>query len=785
MSEQGWGVMRVWVLLSGLLLPLLFGFSFAQAQAPAELPADFYERHVQPIFNQRCLACHSCFNAPCQLNLQNFEGFVRGANKSNVYQGTRTKSVAPTRMWVDGQSAEEWSRHGFFSVNTSTKLEENIFYRLLHLRGDQPDRTVSKRVDESMVCPDTVGAVKAIEKKNPELAMPYGLPPLTTSQLQTVGAWLQAGAPVPAKRTVHAISKKVQSEIRAWEDFLNKKDLRHQLVSRYIYEHLFLAHLHFPEQEGVFYRLVRSKTSCEKGIQEIATRRPNDDPGTKKFFYCLNQFPGELVMKTHIPYDLSAARRKTFNKLFFATPWKVTQLPSYEAGVAENPFKAFHQIPSKARYEFLLMDAQYHISTFIKGPVCNGSFAVNSIQEQFYVFFIDPKSDNMIQSASYERSVEGPLMLPGVWGSDVSLATTPVLLAKLKDHREAYRKLRSDDLKKFRPQGYTLEDVWDGQGSNDNAVLTVFRHDDNAVVLKGAVGDLSKTVFVLDYPLFERLVYNLVVNFDVFGNVSHQLLTRIYMDMIRMEAEELFLQFLPPEQRLQYRREWYRGVFAEAKMAYVFPTVGIEAPTGVRFTEATNTKQQMVEKILFYRMKPEVRGSLDALNWKTVAVPENGVSLRKLDAIEQELRKVVSVKAEKKTSFARYFPDTAYVVLKKGTEVSRVFSVIHNKEHENISWILGESLRMDPKADTLTFVEGYYAPYPNQFFVVDEKDIKKFVDAVSAVSSDRQYQKLVKEFGVQRSSPDFWSHYDELNTHFKKVAPIEFGYLDLTRYSLK
>src|SRR5215475_8392401 len=92
--------------------------------------------------------------------------------------------------------------------------------------------------------------------------------------------------------------------------------------------------------------------------------------------------------------------------------------------------------------------------------------------------------------------------------------------------------------------------------SSNSARLTVFRHFDNAVVTRGAVGDLSKTLFFLDYPLFERLVYNLVVNYDVFGNVGHQSLTRLYMDMIRMEAEELFLDFLPPSQRTALRNSW-------------------------------------------------------------------------------------------------------------------------------------------------------------------------------------------------------------------------------------
>ena len=122
-------------------------------------------------------------------------------------------------------------------------------------------------------------------------------------------------------------------------------------------------------------------------------------------------------------------------------------------------------------------------------------------------------------------------------------------LRRLIAYREAYRNLRAENTRKLRPAGYTLEDIWNGDGRNPNALLTVFRHFDTAVVTQGAAGDLPKTLFVLDYPLFERLVYNLVVNYDVFGNVGHQALTRLYMDMIRMEAEELFLAFLPPSQR--------------------------------------------------------------------------------------------------------------------------------------------------------------------------------------------------------------------------------------------
>ncbi|MEK2645171.1 fatty acid cis/trans isomerase [Bdellovibrio sp. BCCA] len=750
---------------------------------------DFYSHKVQPIFDNRCLACHSCFNAPCQLNLQNYEAFQRGANKLNVYDGTRTKSVEPSRIWIDAHGVSEWRKRGFYDVNTSKKPEENLFLSFLKLRQEHPAKAIEKQVADTQVCAATMTDFATVAKSSPQLGMPYGLPTLSASEIQMLETWITKGAPGPLEKTKKEWAKnpvEIQKQIEEWEKFLNEKPLSHQLVSRYLYEHLFLAHIYFPEKKNEFFRLVRSKTNCSHGIEEIATRRPNDDPGVKRFFYCLQKFPGTVVMKTHIPYEWNAAKLARYRKLFWETEWEVKTLPSYEAGVAENPFIAFNQIPVKARYLFLLDDAQYHVSTFIKGPVCNGSMAVNSIQEQFYVFFLNPDSDNMLLSKEYEGQAQGLLMMPGVWGSDIEIKDTPVFLKRLVDHRENYRKLRTEWLKKLKPQGYDLSDIWNGDTTNPNAVLTVFRHNDNAVVLKGAVGDLSKTAFVMDYALFERLVYNLVVNFDVFGNISHQLLTRVYMDMIRMEAEELFLMFLPPEQRLDYRRKWYQGLLAQAKMTYIFPTVGSAEPTGVRFNEdSKSTKKQMVEKILFYRMNEKVRGSFDTVNWKVLEVPESLKNQWKVSGVEAELRKIASVKAANDTPFARFFPDFAYLKIQPAKGDIRVFSLIHNKEHENISWILGESLRMAPKEDSLTLREGYWGSYPNMIFDVKEENLPIFVSAVKKIKSAKDYQKLVTDFGVHRSQESFWMHYDEMTAHQKRTDPVNFGYLDLTRYELK
>lgn len=767
-----------------MMLFTTLGFCFYTGALAAEtLSEDLFTHKIQPLFDNRCLACHSCFNAPCQLNLQNFDGFARGANKFNVYDGTRSKSVEPSRIWIDAKSTKEWRAKGFFTVHNSIEPEKNIFFQVLNLRAINTS-SVKAQVHESQVCAANSEELNAMKSAQPQLGMPYGLPALHEGELETIKAWISKGAPGPsmdADKKAHSIPTKLQPQVEIWEKYFNQNELKQKLVSRYLFEHLFLAHIYFPEEPRTFLRLIRSKNPCNKP-DEIATRRPNDDPGVKKFYYCFVKFPGTIVSKTHLPYELSHQKLARFKELF-DQKWDVQTLPSYESGVAENPFVAFQDIPVKLRYQFLLDDAQYHVATFIKGPVCNGTMAVNSIQEQFYTFFLNPDSDNMVLSRDYEKQAAPLLALPGKFGSDVEFTSAPIDLKRITDYREAYRLLRSKELIKNRPDGYTLNDIWNGDEKNNNAALTIFRHDQNAVVMKGAVGDLSKTVFVLDYPLFERLVYNLVVNFDVFGNLGHQLLTRVYMDMIRMEAEELFLRFLPPEERLQYRRTWYQGILTSAKMEYIFPPVGAGEPTGVRFTKGTQTKRQMVEKILFYRMNEKVRGEIDDINWKKVTPPASSGLKVNATGLNKEFRKISSIAAESSSPFARYFPDVAFVMV-KGKDQTRVFSLIHNKEHENVSWITAESLRMSPKEDTLTVREGYWAYYPNMIFQVPEKELPAFTSFITRIKNEQGYEALVDKWGVRRQNPHFWSAYDELQKVYLDYDRINAGYIDLTRYSL-
>ncbi len=67
-------------------------------------------KEVKPLLDRRCVVCHSCYNSPCQLKLDSFEGADRGATKKAIYDGSRLHSMDPTRLFTDARSTEEWRR---------------------------------------------------------------------------------------------------------------------------------------------------------------------------------------------------------------------------------------------------------------------------------------------------------------------------------------------------------------------------------------------------------------------------------------------------------------------------------------------------------------------------------------------------------------------------------------------------------------------------------------------------------------------------------------------------
>lgn len=772
----------------GFALPILAHSESAPAQnetAAAKVDHRFFEQKIQPLFNARCIACHSCFESPCQMNLQSYAGAQRGANHISVYSSNRTEKMMPTRLFEDAHTEKEWRAKDFVDVLQGG--EDSLFWRMISMT-DRRQNYPTETVRENLTCAKSVKELEQIETHRPELGMPYALPALSPSEKSLLNQWIQSGAPGAVEElSLKSLATDQRKVAQQWQAFLNRKDLKSRVLSRYLFEHFFLAHFYFPGNDKQYLRLVRSKTNCDDSVQPVLSRQPNDDPGVKDWYYCFYVDPMTTVYKKHIPYQMTSEKLNWIERNFSREAWTATQFPSFKIEISRNPFATFKEIPPAARYRFLIEDSRYHIMTFIKGPVCNGSVAVSAIQEQFFVFFMDPKSDVNLIDPEFAKKSENLLVLPGNFDAHEGMSKTLTDFKTLADLRNQYRKLKADVLEKTYPTGLGLNNIWDGDGQNPNAVLTVFRHDDNAEVMFGARGDLSKTIFLLDYSIFERLVYNLVVNFDVFADVKHQALTRLYMDLIRMEAENSYLDFLPPAERLAVKKFWYRGSVTNLLMdvlnEHQFPKI----PAKINFSGKESKHLQLIQKILFERFNNQVRGADDNINWRSLKNPEqSGKSLAtNLTPEDLKIKEIASRSVTDKAYFAKIFPEFSILALTDKNQVVELYSLIRNREFQNISWMFAEHLRRDPDADTLTVIKGIAGAYPNQIFKVDKSQLGTFVSRVNKLGFKREYDLFEKKYGLSRRDPDFWKTFDQIQEHFQKNQKSEAGYLDLSRYRME
>ena len=284
-----------------------------------------YESRVKPIIEHRCVVCHGCYDAPCQLKLSSPEGIQRGSNKTKVYNGARFITMEPTRLFIDAKTTAEWRDKGFHSIlneagtGPAENLDQSVMYRMLRLKELNPQpgegllpEQFDLSLDRKQTCP-SIDEFPKYEKKFPLQGMPFAMPNLKDEEFKTLVQWIAQGAHMPAAREVPS---KTASQIKNWEDFFNGKSNKQQLVSRYLYEHLQQGHMHFTGSgDREFYRLIRSSTPTGQAAEVIATVRPYGDPGGS-FYYRLVPTAPSIVAKNHVVYELSNKRMQRFRDCF-------------------------------------------------------------------------------------------------------------------------------------------------------------------------------------------------------------------------------------------------------------------------------------------------------------------------------------------------------------------------------------------------------------------------------------------------------------------------------------
>jgi len=806
-----------------LLLPIILLAACSQAPEEevtvAEATVDFdilltlpaqpiaFHEEVRPVLEKRCVVCHGCYDAPCQLKLSSHEGVVRGASKDRVYDGSRIKAVPPTRLFVDAQTTEEWRELGFYPVvaegapsadsqaaadSPVRRLDDSVMYRMLRLKQRHPQQrvgmlppSVDVGLNREQSCPK-LDEFDQYKKEHSGGGMPFALPNLSDHDYRTLVQWIAQGSEAPPRAEPSA---EALPQLAIWEDFLNGGSLKQQLVSRYLYEHLFQGRLHFAgTDDREFYRLVRSQTPSGTAIRELKSVRPYDPPiaegGDGKadgapapFYYRLRLYSPSIVAKDHVVYELSPQRLVRYRELFIDADYQVTELPGYELEVATNPFKAYAAIPPGSRYRFLLDDARFFIEGFIKGPVCRGQIALNVIEDQFWVTFFSPEVDIAVNNPEFLEQMADYLQLPTAEGDKLALFK---VWGDYSERQRKYMRAREAFFKRIHSVDldHAMSAIWDGDGDNPNAALTVFRHLDSASVAFGLVGAEPETAWVLDYASLERIHYLLVAGFNIYGNLGHQLNTRLYMDFLRMEGEDNYLTFLPASDRHKIREGWYQGIREGMEhFSGEMDWLSTEMVIGYQTDDPQHE--------LFGHIKNHL-GTLAKGDGVFVRCVEGVCERPQASPAQQRVDAALVRVAKVAGDQLLVFPDVSFLRVRTGDgEPDLAYTLIRNKGYKHVSSMFASEKvedMADLAGDTLTVVPWLEGSYPNFFFVVDLEDIEGFADHYIAVDGRKEYERFVGLYGLRRTNVAFWTHADWFQDEYRREQPVLAGLFDFNRY---
>jgi mono/diheme cytochrome c family protein len=778
-------------LLKAVIAGLLFlsgcsGKAVAQTASTSSAAPD-YTSDIQPIFNRRCIACHGCLGSPCNVKLDSFRGVDRGGYGVNPYS---SHIDASSRVNMDvAQTTAEWRQRGFYPIldhegASSDRLDRSLLYKMVTAgyQHNQPGFSreaamplYAKRYDH--YCPATPKALDAFLEANPAAGMPFGLPAISSADLEKLAAWVANGSPGPTRKELEQAGVVTgKAAVAEWEEFLNEPDPRNRLVARYIFDHVFQASIVLEESPGDFFRLVRSSTpasrtatgatgtpiSIDQPAQIIDTPLPYDDPYSyakvDRFWYRLQKVTAPRVQKNHFVWRLNKASLAHLKDLFLGREWDATQDMNPPWGVG-NPFRVFRAIPAEARSLFLLENAEVIVGGITYGPVCLGQTATYAVKDHFWAYFLDPH---------YDPSVQNPELGLETWST--MMDRLPVGNA---EYAEAYAKAQ----RKLTPKGLTIDAVWNGGRKNPNAWLTVLRHETNVSVMKGRQGGIPRSQWLVSYSGLERLYYDTVASYKYWGGDLGKLETLLFFNFLRQEMEDNFLVLLPQKDRDPIRQRWSQGAFG-AIGRFLVPFADRDLPGGVT-KDQTRPLLAAVDQIQAH-MGPAISGPVDELNPSI----KPKISLRKPIRDYAGWVKAVSLLTGTTAyKFPRFLPSVVLMRLNNGHD-SRVYSLIANRVYKtqfDLFFQNGEAL---PDEYTLSVYPTIVGGFPNLFIELDLSQAPAFLNELRWVQTIDDWNALRNRYGVLRNSARFWSALDWFNDWNFKNRGEQAGHLDLSYYDL-
>jgi hypothetical protein len=204
-----------------------------------------FDKDVRPVLDGRCAVLPWLLRPPCQLLLTSSAGSAaRRLRCPSRFEANRRRAPYAARCRCADRGGV--AHQGILQRHRLTP--DSLLLRMLALgrahrssRGRLPE-LVKLDINRALTC-STGEGFEDYAKKQPLGGMPYGVTPLSQDDLQVLVSWVAQGAQPAAEPP--PLAPAVAAELKTWEAFLNGTSLKQRVVSRYLYEHWFVAHLYF------------------------------------------------------------------------------------------------------------------------------------------------------------------------------------------------------------------------------------------------------------------------------------------------------------------------------------------------------------------------------------------------------------------------------------------------------------------------------------------------------------------------------------------------------------
>jgi hypothetical protein len=129
-----------------------------------------------------------------------------------------------------------------------------------------------------------------------------------------------------------------------------------------------------------------------------------------------------------------------------------------------------------------------------------------------------------------------------------------------------------------------------------------------------------------------------------------------------------------------------------------------------------------------------------------------------------------------------YNLNVAYMRIRLKSGKDLAISIVINRWHNNVTFLLSEGGELDAAKDSADFIQGFIGSYPNYFFDVREEDLPDFLDLLAHFEKSPRDKERLARYGINRAEDRLWDTYDWFQKRFYEDEPVDAGLFDLNRY---